>query len=104
MITLEWLRENIRKETYQLSSHASEECDNENILLEDIEEAILGGEILESYADRQDIRGESCLILGRGRGRRQIHIVAARSNKGELRIVTAYLPRPPKWVDERVRG
>ncbi len=100
---IEWLRAKVRKEDYQLSSHACEECDNESISLQDVEHAILNGEILERYADRKDIRGDSCLIFGRDAQGGPLHIVVARSNLDEMRVITAYLPKPPKWIDERKR-
>lgn len=103
MITIEWLRAKVNDEEYQISSHACEECDEENISLEDIEEAVLNGEILEQYQNRKDVRGESCLVLGNGAGGNYIHIVLARSNLDEMRVVTAYLPKLPKWIDERTR-
>ena len=102
-MNIEWLRVKVREEDYQLSSHACEECDNESISLQDIERAILNGDILENYSDRKDIRGDSCLVLGRDTRRGYLHIVVARSNLNEMRVVTAYLPKPPKWIDERTR-
>lgn len=100
---IEWLQGKVRKEDYQMSSHACEECDNESISLLDIEEAVLNGEILELYLNRKDIRGDSCLVLGPNTHGGHLHIVVTRSNLDEMRIVTAYIPKPPKWIDERTR-
>ena len=100
---IDWLRAKIRDGDYQLSSHACEECDNESISLQDIERAVLNGKILERYSARKDVRGEVCLVLGRSTHGGFIHIVVARSALDEMRVVTAYLPRPPKWVNERTR-
>lgn len=67
----------------------------------DIREVLMNGEIIEDYPN--DIRGHSCLILGRDIISRTIHIVC--SPKEEfLAIITAYLPDPTQWDDNfRIR-
>jgi hypothetical protein len=59
------------------------------------------GEIIEDYPE--DVRGHSCLMLGRGEGGRAIHVVC--SPKDEyLAIITAYVPDANEWSsDFRVR-
>ena len=52
------------------------------------------GEVIEDYPD--DVRGHSCLILGRGEEGHPIHVVC--SPKEEfLAIITAYVPSPDEW-------
>src|SRR6185437_8474826 len=63
--SLEWIRRNVRGGTYEISDHAFDECEDENITDDDLEEVLLKGEILEQYEERRDPRGDSCLILGR---------------------------------------
>lgn len=54
------------------------------------------GELVEDYPE--DVRGHSCLILGRGENDRPIHVVC--SPKLEyLAIITAYLPSEEEWKD-----
>ncbi|MBI3807744.1 MAG: DUF4258 domain-containing protein [Nitrospirae bacterium] len=72
----------------------------------EIESAIIVGEIIEQYPD--DPRGESCLVAGHA-GTRPIHAVlgwASSRSSGEriLRVITVYVPQPPKWKDYRTRG
>jgi hypothetical protein len=64
------------------------------------------GEIVEAYPE--DPRGESCLVLGYA-GAKPIHAVLGWARiRGEdediLRIITVYIPQPPKWHDSRTRG
>lgn len=55
----------------------------------EIHRIIESGEVIEDYAE--DMRGHSCLMLGRGFDNRPIHIVY--SPKDEyLVLITAYLP------------
>ncbi|MGE0084834.1 MAG: DUF4258 domain-containing protein [Desulfococcaceae bacterium] len=64
--------------------------------------AILNGEILEDYSD--DVRGRSCLILGYDDQKRAVHIVCGYTSLQILRIITVYLPRLPKWINDRTRS
>jgi len=67
---------------------------------DEIREAVLTGEVIESYPD--DPRGMSCLVLHIGE-HRAIHVVCA-PRPDFLAIITAYLPAPEQWTsDFRVR-
>jgi len=68
--------------------------------------AIMGGEVIENYPD--DPRGESCLLLGYVEAI-PVHVVmgwaTSQPNREKtLRIITVYIPQPPKWDDPRRRG
>ena len=52
------------------------------------------GEIIEDYPE--DTRGHSCLILGRGRDGRPIHIVCTPKDE-YLAVITAYIPDEAQW-------
>lgn len=55
------------------------------------------GELVEDYPE--DVRGHSCLVLGRGEIGRPIHVVC--SPKDEyLAIITAYVPDPTLWSSD----
>jgi hypothetical protein len=99
-VKIEEIREKIRREEYEISFHAEKERYAEDITIADLENAIHNGEILEDYPD--DKRGPSCLVLGYSL-RRPIHIVCGYTSINWMRIITVYIPRPPKWIDERTR-
>lgn len=86
---------------YEISYHAEKERYAEDITIPDIEAVILNGELLEDYPE--DPRGPSCLILGYSQDR-PIHIVCGYTSLKWIRIITVYLPKRPKWIDERTRG
>ena len=98
---IEEIKEKVRRDKYEVSFHAEEERYAEDITISDLETAISNGEILEDYPD--DPRGPSCLILGYSQNR-PIHIVSGYTSTGWLRIITIYIPRLPKWIDERTRA
>jgi hypothetical protein len=97
---LQTIQEHIRQGKYEISVHAEKERYAEDISLADIETAILNGEVLEDYPN--DPRGESCLILGHAEGR-AIHMVCGYTSAQSIRVITVYLPKRPKWQDERTR-
>lgn len=95
------IKKNIRLEEYEISYHAEKERYSEQISIADLETAILNGEILESYPN--DPRGSSCLILGYSL-EKPIHIICGYASTKRVRIITVYLPKSPKWHDERTRS
>ena len=100
------IRQLIRQGAYEFSMHAQQERLAEDLDVTEVEEAITQGESLEAYP--HDPRGESCLILGYA-GIKPIRAVLGwAKSRGEgkriLRIMTVYIPQPPKWSDPRTRG
>ena len=66
----------------------------------EVQIAVTQGELIEDYPN--DLRGHSCLILGRGEANRPVHVVC--SPKDEyLAIITAYLPDPTQWSEDSRR-
>ncbi len=96
----------VQQGRYEFSFHAQQERLDEDLDVREVEEVIARSEILEQYPT--DPRGESCLVLGYARGR-PMHAVVGWAGWKEreeraLRIITLYVPRPPKWEDPRTRG
>jgi hypothetical protein len=94
------LKEQFGQGNYEISFHAEKERYAEDISLSDIEAAIANGEILEDYLN--DPRGGSCLILGHAAGR-PLHIICGYTSTKSIRVITVYVPKSPKWVDEHTR-
>jgi hypothetical protein len=61
-VDIEAIKTRIRQDHYAYSLHADIERKAEDLTLAQVEEALLGSEILEQYPDTG--RGESCLIVG----------------------------------------
>jgi hypothetical protein len=57
---------------------------------------------LEDYPD--DPRGHSCLVLGFNRTGQPIHTVWGLLPTDWVRLITVYVPKPPKWIDPWTRG
>lgn len=69
-----------------------------NILEEDVENAILNGEIIEEYEN--DYPYPSCLVYGIDLKNKILHVVCGLS-EAELWIITAYYPDSIKWEDDK---
>ncbi|MBI1870869.1 MAG: DUF4258 domain-containing protein [Chlamydiae bacterium] len=91
---IEWIKSQIRTETYLWSLHADEERRNDQLKVDEVTSALLNGKILEIYP--RDRRGASCLIYGKS-GNSPVHIVCGKNILGRLVIITVYKPRMPKW-------
>lgn len=96
----------VRSGIYEVSLHAQQERLAEDLDIADIETAIFSGEIIEDYPT--DPRGPSCLVSGRT-GSRPVHVVLGWAHrktgvKPILRVITVYIPKPPKWKDNQTRG
>lgn len=100
-IEIDWIRQKVVVDNYELSSHADRERQADKIAIKEIESALLAGKIIESYPE--DPRGASCLVFGYGDEGCPIHIVCGRTSNGGLRIITVYIPTMPKWLDPRTR-
>ena len=87
---------------FRLSQHAQEEAAADEISVEDIRVAILGGAELEPYPD--DPRGASCLFVGCDRRSRWLHVLCGRFDQPWMVVITVYLPRMPKWKDPWTRN
>ena len=69
----------------------------EMISTQEVRSAIFYGEIVEDYPE--DVRGHSCLMMGRGNGGRPIHIVCA-PKPDYLAVITAYVPTLERWESD----
>jgi hypothetical protein len=97
---LESIRQQAATESVRISQHAHQEMVEELIRLEDLFQAIAGGQILENYPEHR--RGACCLLHGIDSAGRDIHLVCTTAQP-MLIIITAYLPKPPKWISPTQR-
>lgn len=105
-MTIHEVRRLVGAGLYEVSVHAQQERLEDDLDLSEIETAILNGQVIEDYPN--DPRGPSCLISGTAGGR-AIHVVMGLATRRAhedrvLRVITVYIPRPPKWSDPQTRG
>ncbi len=90
----------IRKKDYLFSEHADEERTKDQLSVEEVEEAILSGRVIEERLD--DPRGESRLVAGKTDEGRMIHVVIG-LRFGIPVIVTNYTPGKKEWIGGKMR-
>lgn len=90
----------IRKRDYLYSEHADEERTKDQLTVNEIEEAIFSGRVIEERLD--DVRGESRLIAGKTDDGKLIHIVIGTSFNKPI-IVTVYIPSEAEWIRGTIR-
>ena len=79
--------------------HAVRQMTRPDRMIEPVEvrEVVIQGELIEDYPE--DVRGHSGLIHGKGKHRRDIHVVCA-PKKDFLAIITAYIPYRDEWEQD----
>ncbi len=93
------IQDKIRKGQYYWRQHAIERSIERQVAEEEAAEVILSGEIIEEYSE--DKYGPSCLIFGRTRTGRPIHVQC--SLPPSVWIITLYEPNPDEWINFRKR-
>ena len=94
------IKELIKKKDYLFSEHADEERTKDQLTVQEIEEAIISGKVIEERLD--DPRGESRLISGKSREGKLMHVLIGIRFEKPV-IVTVYLPSVEKWIYGKIR-
>ena len=84
---------------FRYTKHGAEQRINRHIAGEEIEQAILNGEIIEDYPS--DKYGPSCLVYGKTNLGKSLHIQIALLPM--ISIITVYEPDQEKWIDNKIR-
>lgn len=94
------LRELIRLEQYRLTLHAYDECRVRQITVNDIEEAIVNGQIIETHIDEE---GFNCFLIAGERFNGDVVHIASKVVDNILQINTAYYPHTHLWEYDKKR-
>jgi len=101
MAILDGIRHKVGRGLYELSQHAADQAIKRQITIDEVEQAIAAGEIIENYPD--DKYGPSCLVLGFTRSERPLHVQCSYPSRALVKLITMYQPDPELWIDLRVR-
>jgi len=101
MTLIEGIREKVTTGAFEFSQHAVDQSILRRISVEEIIEAIAGGEVIEDYPT--DKYGPSCLIVGFTRSQRAIHVQCSYPSRDLVKMITAYEPDPDQWIDYKQR-
>ena len=96
-LNIEKIKQFVNDGNLRWTNHIAIRLMQRNITQEDVEVALLNGEIIENYED--DYPYPSCLVLGINNYNKYIHIVCG-LNGTELWLITAYYPNKAEWEDD----
>lgn len=99
-IDIKDVRRYILTENVKWTDHCSFRMFERRIRKEDVQRAILNGEIIEQYPE--DYPYPSCLIIGYTLNNKILHVVCGIGNN-TLYIITVYCPDIEKWIDDSIR-
>jgi hypothetical protein len=101
MEILSSIQEKFNLNLFEFSKHAADRMILRHITVSEIREAIDSGEVIEDYP--QDKYGPSCLILGKTKQKRFLHIQCSYPSRSLVKVITVYEPDPNEWSSFRVR-
>lgn len=96
-LNIEKIKQLVNDGKLRWTNHIAMRLLQRKINQEDVEYALLNGEIIENYED--DYPYPSCLVLGLNKANEYIHVVCG-SNGMELWLITAYYPNQAEWEDD----
>ena len=96
-LKIDTIKEFVRTGKIRWTNHCIVRLFQRNISQEDIENALLNGEIIEEYEN--DYPYPSCLVYGIDLNNKVLHVVCGTSET-ELWVITAYYPDNIKWKDD----
>jgi hypothetical protein len=97
-VDLDKVRRLVLEGKYFFYTHALTEAKKDGIAPEDAVHAILTGEVIEEYPDRQRV-----LVFAVLPDNVPLHVVCDYSQTNVLLIVTVYIPDERQWIGFRVR-
>lgn len=98
-MAIEEIQRNIAQGKYRFSDHCVKRMIRRNVTRQEVECAILSGEIIEEYPD--DKYSPSCLMYGKTANGRDLHVQV--SLPPFVVIITVYEPDPEEWADCKIR-
>ena len=101
MSLIQEIQEKLKADAFEFSKHAVDQSIIRRISVRELREAIAVGEVIEEYPD--DKYGPSCLIYGRTRDGRAIHVQCNHPSRSMVKVITLYEPDPDRWADYKTR-
>ena len=101
MKTLSQIQQELAAGRFEFSRHALRRAVERNISEQEIREAGVMAEVVESYP--QDKYSPSGLLLGFTRGGRALHFQVSFAASDATKIITIYEPDPNEWIENRKR-
>jgi hypothetical protein len=95
------IQEKIADDQFEFSKHAVDQSIIRGISVQEVREVFAVAELIENYPE--DKYGPSCLVLGRTKTGRPLHIQCSYPMRPMIKIITLYEPDSARWSDFRTR-
>ena len=95
------IRRKIEGDQFEFSKHAVDQSIIRCISVQEVREALAAAELIEDYP--KDKYGPSCLLLGRTKAGRPLHIQCSYPTRPMIKIITLYEPDSTRWIDFTTR-
>ena len=99
---IEEIRRKFKIQEYEYCLHAVDRSVLRHIGRRDVEEAVESGSVIEDYPS--DKYGPSCLVMGRTKAGRPLHIQCTYPVRDRIKIITVYEPDPEGWIGFKKRS
>lgn len=97
---MDWIRLKAKEKAYFNSEHMVRYLTQRLFSMEEIQQTLLEGKILETHSHR--LRNDGYLILGYPGGK-PLHVMCTKDMDENLIVLYAYRPSGPTWKDEKTR-
>jgi hypothetical protein len=101
MALIDEIRQKIEAGQFEFSKHAVDQSIIRRISVKETQELFGDAEVIEDYPE--DKYGPRCLILGKTREGRPLHIQCSHPSRRLIKIITLYEPDPDLWIDFKIR-
>jgi hypothetical protein len=101
MTLIEEIRKKVQAGAFEYSQHAVDQSILRHISVQELQEAVEAGEVIENYPN--DKYHSSCLILGLTATGRPVHVQCSHPSRPLIKIITVYEADPEQWSEFRRR-
>ena len=95
------IQQKIKTEEFEFSKYAVDQSIIRRISVQKVREPIAVADLIEDYP--KDKYGPSCLLFGRTKAGRPLHIQCSYPIRSLIKIITLYEPDPARWIDFKTR-
>ena len=95
------IQQKIKIGQFEFSKHAVDQSIICRISVQELREAVAAADLIEDYPG--DKYGPSCLLFGRTKAGKPLHIQCSYPMRPMTKIITLYEPNPARWIDFKTR-
>ncbi len=95
------IQQKVESEQFEFSKHAVDQSIIRRISVQEVREAVAAADLIEDYPE--DKYGPSCLLYGKTKAGRPLHIQCSYPMRPMIKIITLCEPDSARWLDFKTR-